>query len=278
MTLGDVVPDHGAIQGLKPEHGPLRSAVLCFSNNVRHSIYAERAAVKPWVLTICNGKQSPKEYVGRITHLARLSNVYGPTALLAAPEARDRQAQWPKAIALHDVWEVQNSPRLVEELGVARSMFSGQYSKICGSPEDVRSVWRGLARYPVVPAKVERDPALFDPGVPGPPRAPTAEEGRARYHHARRFERSDALSRDARRANRARNAGRLVCEACGFNDLTDALFDVHHLMPLHSGRRTTTPADLVLLCAICHRWAHHKPGPVHEPLPVAALRAIRWPA
>ena len=33
--------------------------------------------------------------------------------------------------------------------------------------------------------------------------------------------------------------------------------DVHHLDPIAEGVRETTLADLVVLCANCHRLAHH---------------------
>lgn len=278
MTLGEVVPDHWRIQGLKPENRPIRAAVLCFLPNhphKDHQAYAARSSAQPWVLTVCVGGEADPRFARRVTNLVRLSNVFGATAELAPPDARDRlAARWPQAIALHDVWEIRDPPRL-EDLGVARSMFARRHSHISGSPEAIAATWTALAGYRADLVKVERNISLFDPGTPGPPRGATAEEGRAAVRLARRYERSGTLAKECRRLNRAANGGVLACEGCGFTDTANALFDVHHLRPLHVGPCTTTLHDLALLCATCHRWAHHKPGPAPEPLAIEALRIAR---
>jgi Rad3-related DNA helicase len=46
------------------------------------------------------------------------------------------------------------------------------------------------------------------------------------------------------------------CMECGFIPQVDAQLDVHHLDPIAEGRRRTTLADVVVLCANCHRLAH----------------------
>jgi 5-methylcytosine-specific restriction protein A len=58
--------------------------------------------------------------------------------------------------------------------------------------------------------------------------------------------------------------GRLACEACGFDfvavygELGEGFAECHHRQPLASlpERRTTTMADLAILCANCHRMIH----------------------
>lgn len=92
-----------------------------------------------------------------------------------------------------------------------------------------------------------------------------AEEGRllTRLHHVR--ERDKVLVRKAKQAA-LRKAGRLVCEACGFDFKQvygvrgENLIEAHHTQPLHTvseGHRTSI-RDLALLCANCHRVVHAK--------------------
>ena len=76
--------------------------------------------------------------------------------------------------------------------------------------------------------------------------------------------------------------GCLVCEACGVDYLalygTKALrlIECHHTIPLssveHSGK--TRKADLLLLCANCHRLAHSEP----TPLPLEKLQELVRPS
>lgn len=58
-------------------------------------------------------------------------------------------------------------------------------------------------------------------------------------------------------------SGPLACEMCGtvsFSsrpELEDAMFEVHHLVPLAcSGQRITRLSEVALLCANCHRLIH----------------------
>jgi 5-methylcytosine-specific restriction protein A len=46
------------------------------------------------------------------------------------------------------------------------------------------------------------------------------------------------------------------CSACGFVPQVDSQLDVHHRDPIAEGQRRTTLADVVVLCANCHRLAH----------------------
>lgn len=76
-------------------------------------------------------------------------------------------------------------------------------------------------------------------------------------------ERNPALVRDAKRAFKAKH-GRLYCEGCGFDfgkaygEFAQDYIEAHHKMPVAelAVETTVSPADLVLLCANCHRVVH----------------------
>lgn len=62
---------------------------------------------------------------------------------------------------------------------------------------------------------------------------------------------------------RRRNAGPLSCDCCSASsplasaELDDAMFEVHHLVPLAAAdARATKVSDTALLCANCHRMLH----------------------
>lgn len=61
----------------------------------------------------------------------------------------------------------------------------------------------------------------------------------------------------------SRKLSGLKCEICDLSRfdlpaaIQDAIFEVHHLVPLaRAGERTTKLSDLALLCACCHRMIH----------------------
>lgn len=59
-----------------------------------------------------------------------------------------------------------------------------------------------------------------------------------------------------------RKLSRLCCEICGREgvpgnaELTEAIFEAHHIFPLAKGERKTKISDMALLCACCHRLIH----------------------
>lgn len=61
----------------------------------------------------------------------------------------------------------------------------------------------------------------------------------------------------------------LVCMACGHVPRADREMDVHHKNPIAEGERRTTIADVLVLCANCHRFAHSE----SPPLDLDALRS-----
>jgi 5-methylcytosine-specific restriction protein A len=92
-----------------------------------------------------------------------------------------------------------------------------------------------------------------------------AEEGRVLTGLHRRYERRAAIVK-AKKARALTTAGRLACEACGFDfgerygEHGTGFIECHHTRPVHTlqpGEKTKL-ADLKLLCANCHRMVHAK--------------------
>ncbi|MEA3234097.1 HNH endonuclease [Pseudomonas mosselii] len=95
------------------------------------------------------------------------------------------------------------------------------------------------------------------------PEMQEAEEGKVltRIHRSRERDRKLVA---AKKKLALSKYGKLECEVCGFNFLSqygevgEGLIDVHHVKPVHTlrpGERTHLN-DLVLLCANCHRVVH----------------------
>lgn len=90
----------------------------------------------------------------------------------------------------------------------------------------------------------------------------TAKEGRLlqRRHYVRE---RDRKLRQRKITKFLESHDRVHCEVCGFDfelvygDRGREYTEVHHVVPLHhSGTTTTKLADLILLCANCHRMIH----------------------
>ncbi len=90
-----------------------------------------------------------------------------------------------------------------------------------------------------------------------------AEEG-AILTRLHRFRERDRGIFERRKAKALKEAGTLACEACGFDFRErygrrgDGFIECHHALPvsaLQPGEKTKA-ADLVLLCANCHRMIH----------------------
>lgn len=97
------------------------------------------------------------------------------------------------------------------------------------------------------------------------PEEASAEEGRLLYRLHRRRERNRALVEKKKAAER-KATGRLACGVCDFESSEVygegvEVIDIHHVVPLHEIRESTTSlADLALVCPTCHRVLHaHKP-------------------
>jgi len=118
-------------------------------------------------------------------------------------------------------------------------------------PEEVRrlaNAIRSVARSVSLASSSDED------GVP---------EGRLLVRRHLERERNPRIAQQRRDAFIAAN-GRLFCEACGFDPASytergAAVIECHHIQPLsEGGERRTRAADLVLLCANCHRAVHAK--------------------
>lgn len=116
--------------------------------------------------------------------------------------------------------------------------------------------------------------------VPGtPPASPMAEvvEGRALLRLHQLKERKPRIVRRKKRAVLAA-AGRLLCEACGFDfaavygKLGDGFAECHHRLPLAAldGETPTRLDDLAIVCANCHRMLHRS----RPMMSVEQLRAV----
>jgi hypothetical protein len=120
---------------------------------------------------------------------------------------------------------------------------------------------------PILPSQVEE--ALY--ALPSEPEDRRYAEGDPRMVDHFRIERrrNPQVVAAKRAAVRAANGGRLVCEApmCTADwyahyspEVAEAIFDVHHTVPLAAMKpnHQTKIADLLCLCANCHRAEHRR--------------------
>lgn len=286
LLLQDVVPDRADLMGVKAVFGPLTSHVLCFGarGSVNDKSYfsvaagaARRAVDRPFIITIGGGKEVRPGFEGRVLNVARCSLVYGPTGTLVNdPDEVRRLAQWPVAIALHDVWRFIEIPHLLEDLEFPdRTILAGSQDGIVHPDDAMERLWAALREWPIQPAALPLPANFFDSGsprlavskLPGIPSSGGAEEGERVWKSQISVERDPRLAREAKRLNQIKN-GRIACEACGFAHGDSAMFDAHHPTPLAVGKRVTLPEHLQILCPTCHRRAHRKsrldPYTVHE--------------
>lgn len=130
VLFEDLVPDIDRVMGMKAVFGPLRSRVLCFAGRggkvaepkrwcqVARST-AERAMQRRWLITIAGGRGVHDGLGGRVLNFVSVSSTYGETAAFIRDEAeRERLAQWPTAVAVRDVYEVDGYPHVVGDLGL----------------------------------------------------------------------------------------------------------------------------------------------------------------
>ncbi|QUD86237.1 HNH endonuclease [Phenylobacterium montanum] len=294
LTFAEVVGSPDNLMGVKAVWGKSSAPVMCFGSrgdpsakdtlhfSLAHNV-AKKSISQPFMVTIGGGEQVTADLRGRVLELVRVSGAYGETAAFVSdPELSERLAQWPVAVVLTEVYAIEDDPDLIEDLGFPdRRILANAYDGVKRNDADIDRLWaalkdRRLALRHDVPAL----PGFADPGkvVQVSTLFPKvkATEGERRYKAALQIERSGDLAREAKRANRERNGGVLVCEACDFSDEKSALFDAHHVEPLALGVRETTISHLAILCPTCHRWAHHKALHVTAPLTVSEVRAARF--
>lgn len=130
------------------------------------------------------------------------------------------------------------------------------------SAAEVERRKRSVAR-----SKVETDKAVAS--VPADPEERRWIEGNPRMATHLRTERtrSPKAAASKRAAIRAANEGRLACEHCATDwyavyphAIADAIFDIHHTIPLKGMQEDheTRIEDLLCLCANCHRAEHRR--------------------
>lgn len=134
-------------------------------------------------------------------------------------------------------------------------------------------VWRRFAASPTeLRRAVENVQSVTEQEVNAIDDEPDVVEGRLLYRRHRHRERDPRVA-TKKRADHLRRNGRLSCELCGlepqrsYGPLGAAVLECHHLRPLTDGERVTRLADLMVVCANCHRLIHaQSPWPPAEAL------------
>jgi len=293
VAFEEAVTSAEQLMGVKAVFGALNGRAMCFGSRGSAElkdkghfqsarITAGYAADRPFMIAIGGGDECPPDLLGRVVNVARVSKVFGETPIFYTdPEDQKRLARWPVATALLDVYEVDGRPHLIEDLGLPdRSILNNAYDLVVRPGDKVEALWEALRGVDLTLVDLPPLPNFREPDqvtLVGSflPKKVSKEEGTKLYREVQVVERSSELAKAARQANRDANDGVLVCESCRFTDELDGLFDVHHLVPLMLGVRETTLHDLVVLCPLCHRWAHRKGNKPWDPLPLVKLKAAR---
>ncbi|SDR29364.1 HNH endonuclease [Rhizobiales bacterium GAS113] len=291
VALKDVVTAPEKLMGVKAVWGRSAEAVMCFGSRGNPALKdkghfsqarttAERALNQPYFLTIGGGEHVPGALRGRVLELIRATGVYGETTAFVRDEnLRNRLAQWPVAIIVSEVYSVSGEPQLVEDLGFPdRRILANAYDTVIRDEDQVHRLWAALKdwkverRWGVTPPPGFRDPGKVEMyGSMYPKLLSKSAEGERVWKLQQQIERDPKLKREAKARNRATNGGVLICEACGFSDPLDPMFDAHHQQPLAAGVRESRVDDLVVLCPTCHRWAHAKASDKLSPVPVGDI-------
>lgn len=293
VAFEDVVTSVDELMGAKAVFGPLDGRAVCFASRGNASLkdagYFQSAKVasqyaveQPFLITIGGGAKVLEEFEGRVLNVSRVSKVYGETDIFYPDPDKQRElAQWPVASALLDIYEVEKFPHLVDDLGLPdRKILANAFDIVVRPEGKTQALWAALQgaqlrllNFPPLP-NFREPPSVRQVGSMLP-KSISRKEGVRVSREVQLLERNSELADAARQTNRDKNSGDLSCEACGFTDPLDGMFDVHHLVPLMHGARQTTLADLVVLCPLCHRWCHRKGKGQLDPLPIDELTIAR---
>src|SRR4051794_4597961 len=181
-------------------------------------------------------------------------------------------------MVLHDVYDIEGHPRLVEDLGLEdRTTLVNAFDTVVRPEQKVERLWQALCGHRLILRELDPIPGFRDPGTvyyagTYPPCKVSADEGKELYRQSLERERDRELSRQVKEINKDRYGGRYTCEACGISSTDASLFDAHHLVPLALGQRRTVLSDFAVLCPTCHRVAHRKAQKRHDPMPVMEVR------
>jgi 5-methylcytosine-specific restriction protein A len=294
-TFEEVAGSLDQVMGVKAVWGRSSEPVMCFGSrgnahlrDARHfqqaRVTAEKALVRPYLVTVGGGAEVSKVLRGRVLELVRVTGVYGETkAFVRDPVMMARLAQWPVAVVLSEVYRIEVEPRLIEDLGFAdKNILNNAYDGVRRDITYMARLWDTLRSFEVSRRwDVEPLPGFRDPGKAQLcsslyPKVPASSpEGKRIRKEMVDTERDPRLARAVKEINRARNGGIVVCEGCDFSDETAALFDAHHRDPLGKGPRWSCPESFAVLCPTCHRWCHYKAVDILQPLSIPELRASR---
>ena len=294
VRFKDVVPDSDVLMGIKAVWGRSEESIMCFGSRgdpaTKRGGYfsqakrtAELAMERPFFLTIGGGKKVPNTLKGRVLELVRGTGVYGETtAFVRDDDLRTRLVQWPVAVILSEVFALRGEPRLIEDLGFEdRRILANAHDGVTRAEGQIQRLWDALKDWEIERRRdVSPPPGFRDPGkvlLRGsmyPKLDSSSTEGKRVWTHSKKIERDPELRRQAKALNRGRNGGVFVCEACGFSDALNSMFDAHHLQPLAAGIRASRVDDLAILCPTCHRWAHQKAEDKLSPIPVQEIANV----
>lgn len=291
LAFEQLVPDGTRVMGVKAVFNRLTSRVLCFGGRggpeqprryfqAAHAVAEKAVAGQPLIMTIGGGGDVPAHLRRRVTNVAVASGVYGMTdAFVADPDERARLVQWPTAVALKDVWEFEDPPHLIDDLGLPDArILENAFDAVIRPEERLDDLIEALRGRMLVLKDLPPILDFHDEGklaVVGTflPRKVSAEEGRRLASTAKKLERDRALAREVKELNRAAHAGLVTCEGCGFSDASAGFLDAHHLVPLAVEARISTPSDFAVLCPTCHRVVHQLGPSPARPLPILELKA-----
>lgn len=289
LKFSEVVSSANDLMGVKAVWGRSEESVMCFGSRgdatkkdkghySQARITAEKAQQQPYFVTIGGGKHVPEELRGRAIELVRTTGAYGETtAFVAGASLRKRLEQWPVAVVLSEVYAIDGEPLLIDELGFKdMNILANAYDRVMRYTDEIQALWNALKDRSVTRRWEVQAPFGFrDPGAVKligtfyPKLNFKSSEGKKVWKLSKETERDPILKQEVKARNRAKNGGVLCCEACGFSDASDGMFDAHHLQPLAAGVRESRADDLAVLCPTCHRWAHVKAPDLLSPLTVS---------
>lgn len=291
----EVVGGFDYLMGVKAVWGRSIEPVMCFGSHgndvVKNDAHyattksvAERALTAPFFITIGGGKSATDNLRGRVIGLVRATGVFGDTkALVRNPEVYDRLKQWPVAVICTEIYAIDGEPELENDLGlVDKKIILNAFDAVKKYSERLLQLWNALAstsvirRWDVTPLPGFYDPRQLRKCGSNYPRLDTrGEECKKIYREVCLLERDRKISQAAKAANKARNAGKLTCEACGLQNEKESLFDAHHKEPLSRGERISAVENFAVLCPTCHRWAHVMSADPLSPLAIELIRLVR---
>ncbi|MGE3907098.1 MAG: HNH endonuclease [Reyranellaceae bacterium] len=281
--------------GVKAVWGRSSEPVMCFGSRgnpaAKDRLYfsqarntAEKALTSPYLVTIGGGEHVTPGLRGKAIELVRVTGAYGETrGIVRDPDVLSRLSQWPVAVVLSEIYQIEGEPDLIGDLGFPdRTILLNAFDGVRRDDEQIKLLWNAMAKRPVIRRRdVPPLPHFRDPqkviliGSSYSKVVISASEGEKTWRHMRIAERNSALAHAVKDTNRSANSGVIVCEACALTDANASVFDAHHLEPLQAGVRESRIDDFAVLCPTCHRLAHVKAVDPLQPLSISELTKLR---